>query len=593
MTKYKNLTELVRKGAQQFASHTAMMHKKEDKWQGIRFDELLLKTERLGASLIRLGIEPQENVGIYSRNSPWWAIADYGIYAAGAVTVPVYATNSAAQLAWIVNDAGIRTLFVDDKIRLDAAIAAKNHCPTLENIIVFEKKLSSPGKNIFALDELLTAIQDSERTELERRYQAMNPDTVASIIYTSGTTGEAKGVMLTHGNFDHQIRAVEKDFFVTPKDRSLCFLPLSHVYERSWSYFVLAKGAANWYVSDPKEVLAYLQDARPTIMVSVPRLYEKIYGAVMEKVEQSSALRRRIFHWAVQTGTNYHSRKFQNKWVNPVLKTLYIAADRLALHKVRDVLGGPKNFLSAGGAALNREIEAFFLAAGLLICQGYGLTESSPLITANTPTAYKFGSVGRAGLECEIKIDENGEILAKGPNIMKGYYKNEAATAEALRDGWLHTGDVGFIDEEGYLHITDRIKDLIITSGGKNIAPQRIEMILGQDHYIEQAVAIGEGRKYISALIVPNFPALEEWAASERIPFNKGADLVKIPEVIAFYKQRIARLSVDLGNYEKVKTFALLEAPFSIDSGELTPSLKVKRKVVNEKYKTIIESLYS
>jgi len=593
MNKYKNLTEIVRKGASQFSSLTAMMYKTADGWQGIRFDELLLKTERLGAALLRLGVKRDENIGIYSQNSPWWAIADYGIYSAGAVTVPVYATNSTVQLAWIVNDSQIRVLFVDDKNRLDAALAAKKNCPGLEKIIAFEKELADETKGVYCLHDLLTAIKDDERQELERRYEAMNPETVASIIYTSGTTGEPKGVMLTHGNFDHQIRAVEKDFKVSPKDRSLCFLPLSHVYERSWSYFVLARGAANWYVSDPKEVLAYLQDARPTIMVSVPRLYEKIYGAVMEKIEQSSAIRRRIFYWAVKTGTNYHSRKFHKKWTSPVLKSLYVLADRLALHKVRDVLGGPKNFLSAGGAALNREIESFFLASGLLICQGYGLTESSPLITANTPTAFKFGSVGRPGIECEVKIDDSGEILARGPNIMKGYYKNEAATTETLRDGWLHTGDVGFIDDEGFLHITDRIKDLIITSGGKNIAPQRIEMILGQDHFIEQAVAIGESRKYISALIVPNFPALEEWAATERLQWKSFADLVKIPEVIAFYKQRIARLSIDLGNYEKVKTFALLKEQFSIDSGELTPSLKVKRKVVNEKYKDIIETLYS
>lgn len=588
-----NLASIVWNSAEKFSDAVAMKYKDKSGWHQLSYSEVAAKVKKLAAALIKSGLKAGDKTGIYSQNRPEWSMTDFATLAAGGITVPVYATNSAAQLSWIINDAAVSILFVDDEERLERVLEVRDQMPSLTQIVVFDHALAEKAAGLISLDDFAALADDDNITEMTQRSLAVNGNDLASIIYTSGTTGEPKGVMLSHLNFDHQIRAVSQDFIISTRDRSLCFLPLSHVYERSWSYFVFTHGACNSYVTFPKEILSYLKEVRPTIMVSVPRLYEKIYSAVLEQIEKASSVTQWIFDWSIKIGTNYSYKKLEKRWIDPMTKSFQMLADRLVLHKIRDVMGGPKNFMSAGGASLSKEIETFFFAAGLLICQGYGLTESSPLITANTPNALKFGSVGRPGIECQIRIADNGEILAKGPNIMLGYYKNPEATAETIKEGWLHTGDVGFIDNEGFLHITDRIKDLIITSGGKNIAPQRIETLIGQDFYIEQMVAIGEGRKFISALIVPNFEALEKWAANQNIQWTNHSELISHGEVIHFYNERIQKQSGDLGNYEKVKKFTLLPEPFSMENGEITPSLKIKRKAINEKYRNVIDQMYA
>jgi long-chain acyl-CoA synthetase len=369
---------------------------------------------------------------------------------------------------------------------------------------------------------------------------------------------------------------------------------LSHAYERTRSNYVFRQGAVNNYIANQKEIIAYLSEVRPTCMVSVPRLYEKIYATVYDQVEKTGGLKKTLFNWAVATGIQYAYKKKDGELVGPILSTKHALADKLVLGKLRDVVGGYKKFFSAGGAALAKDIEEFFFACGVLICQGYGLTETSPMSTCNRPGEYKFGTVGKAVLECAIRVSDEGELQIKGPNLMKGYYNKPQATAEVFTtDGWFKTGDVGIIDEEGYIRITDRIKDLIITSQGKNIAPQHIEGVVGLDHYIEQVATIGDKRNYITALVVPSFEALEKYAKDNNIAFANREELVRHPEVVAFYRDRIDRQSAELANYEKIKRFTLMSQEFTQDGGELTPTLKLKRKVVMNKYADVIEHMYA
>ncbi|MCK5348199.1 MAG: long-chain fatty acid--CoA ligase, partial [Desulfobacula sp.] len=422
------------------------------------------------------------------------------------------------------------------------------------------------------------------KDEIHRRQEQIKKNDTTTIIYTSGTTGNPKGVMLTHGNLFHQWESVDANFNVSSKDTSLCFLPLSHVYERMWSYYVYLKGAVHTYLEDPKKIIETLQEVRPTAMVSVPRLYEKIYATVMNRQETASFIKKLLFKQALKTGETYYTALQNNQPISFGLKLKHKIFDKLVLSKIRDVVGGDKNFFSAGGAPLEKSIEEFFFACGLLICQGYGLTETSPMISYNTPASFKFGTVGKPVPNCRVKIAENGEIQVKGPQVMKGYYNNPEKTAEDIVDGWFKTGDVGEFDQDGFLKITDRIKDLIITSGGKNIAPQHIETLVGKDFFIEQIVAIGDNRKFISALVTPSFEALETWAGKKGISYNSIDELINHPRVLKFYRKRIDYHSKLLAQYETIKKFRLIPKPFTIEDGEITPTLKLKRKNINEKY---------
>ena len=398
--------------------------------------------------------------------------------------------------------------------------------------------------------------------------------------------------MLSHGNFFHQIDAVNAHFNVGPEDRSLCFLPLSHVYERTWSYIVFHQGAQNHYIANPRDVLQAFGEVKPTAMVSVPRLYEKIYAAVMDRLAKAPAHRRRLFGWALGVGRQWADARRASRKPGLGLTLQHRLADRLVLRKIRDIVGGDKNFFSAGGAPLAKEIEDFFLDVGLLICQGYGLTETSPMISYNTPRHFKFGTVGRPAPGCRVRIGPDDEIQVQGPNVMLGYYNNPEATQAAFDEGWFRTGDVGRIDDDGFLVITDRIKDLIITSGGKNIAPQRIETAVGKDHYIEQITAIGDRRKYVSALIVPAFEAVEELARERGLAFRSREELVRHPEIIRFFRERIDQQSDELAGFETIKAFTLLPREFSQGEGEVTPTQKIRRKVVEQRFAPEIDAMY-
>ncbi|MCP4133990.1 MAG: long-chain fatty acid--CoA ligase [bacterium] len=590
----EHLALMVRESVKKNGDAVAMRFKKGTEWQPISYTEMGEQILATAKGLLTLNVAEGDMVGIFSENRPEWAIADFAILSLKGVSVPVYATNTDKQTEYIVNDAQIKVLFVGDKAQYSKVLSFADSSKYLEKIIVFDDSIELQGNKSLHLSQFMkTGKESGGDEEIEKRLSAASVDDLATLIYTSGTTGDPKGVMLTHKNFSHQFKAIENGFSVEASDRSLCFLPLSHAYERTWSYYVFRTGAQNNYLANPKEIVEYMSDVKPTAMVSVPRLYEKIYSTVFDRLEKAPGSKKKLFYWALKVGKKYAYKRKDNKMVGPYLKLRHNLADKLVLGKIRDIVGGYKKFFSAGGAALSSEIEEFFLAAGVLVCQGYGLTETSPMITANAPGAFKFGTVGRPVLNCEVKISDEGEILAKGDNIMKGYYNKPDATAEVFdNDGWFKSGDVGIIDEDGYVKITDRIKDLIITSGGKNIAPQRIEMAVGMDHYIEQIATIGDGRKFISALIVPNFEALEEYAKDQGISFSSTEELLKKEEITDFYNKRIKDQSADLAGYEKIKAFSLIPNEFSQEGGELTPTMKIKRKVIKEKYKEIIDAMY-
>jgi long-chain acyl-CoA synthetase len=589
----QHLASMIFQSAQTFANEPAMRIKNSGQWQTTSYQEMGDTIRQIARALLALGVKPGDRVGIFSHNRPEWSLVDFAVLAIGGISVPIYATNTKHQAAYIIDDTEMEIIFTGDQANYDKIQAIKDRSASLKHVIAFddETKLSSGIAQHFS-QFLALGADTSQNAEIDARLADAETDELATIIYTSGTTGEPKGVMLTHGNIFHQFKAMKGQFQVGPGDRSLCFLPLSHVYERSWSFYVYKCGAENNYLANPKEIIAAMSEVKPTVMVSVPRLYEKIYAAAMHGLNQGSNLKEKLFNWSINVGKQYQYALTNNGSTSTMLSLQHKVADKLVLSKVREVVGGPKNFFSAGGAPLAQAIEEFFFAAGLLVCEGYGLTETSPMVTFNTPKAFKFGTVGKLIPDCEVKIAEDGEILVKSPSVTQGYYNKPEATAEAFRSGWFHTGDVGEFDEDGFLRITDRIKDLIITSGGKNVAPQKIETVYAKDHFIEQFIAIGDRRKFISALIVPNFEALEAFAQEQGITFRTREELVENPSVQAFYQDQIASCSAELAPYEQVKAFTLLPAPFAQETGELTPSQKIKRNVILKKFEAQINAMY-
>ena len=591
----EHLASIIHESLARNGEKTAMRYKTDGTWHSISYNEMGHKIKSAAKALLEDGVKENNMIGIFSQNSPEWHITDYAILSVRAVSVPIYATNTAKQAQYIINDAQLKVVFVGDQGQYDKIMSFLNNTSQVEKVIVFEKNVKITGdRSVYFEDYLKSGEKSHKDDDLEKRINAGDPEDLATLIYTSGTTGDPKGVMLTHANIASQFRAIDKHFDVGGDDYSLCFLPLSHAYERTWSNYVFRQGAVNNYMLNSKDVVGFLTEVRPTCMVSVPRLYEKIYATVYDQIEKTGGLKKKMFNWAVENGKKYAFKKKNKSFVGPFLALKHAMADKLVLKKLRDVVGGYKKFFSAGGAALSKDIEEFFYACGVLICQGYGLTETSPMCTCNRPKEFKFGTVGKAVLDCQMRLSDEGELQIKGPNLMKGYYNKPEATAEVMtQDGWFKTGDVGLIDEEGFIRITDRIKDLIITSQGKNIAPQHIETVVGLDHYIEQVATIGDKRNYISALIVPSFENLEKYAKENNIQYSSREELVKKPEIIAFYKDRIDKQSAELANYEKIKRFTLMPHEFTQDSGEMTPTLKLKRKVIMQKYADVIEKMYS
>jgi long-chain acyl-CoA synthetase len=557
-------------------------------------EEALRRVKALRMGLKSLGVQPGDRVALLSENRIEWALADLGSLCAGAVTVPIYPTLLPDTIEYILSESEPVVVFVSTEEQAAKIHQIRDRLPSVRDVISFERtslpdiltldKVKQIGQNL--LEDNPPAPRD-ECAEIDK-------DSPCSIIYTSGTTGNPKGVVLSHWNFVSNVLNIKDQVPISSADICLSFLPLSHVLERMGGLFtMLAVGAGIAYAERMDTVPQDILDVQPTFMISVPRLYEKIYGKALGTAAGAGFPKKNIFFWARTVGIKMAQMRADGESPGGWFKFQYAVADKLVFSKLRAKLGGRIQLMISGGAPLNMKINQFFNGAGLNILEGYGLTETSPILTANTFHNFRFGSVGKPIPDTEIKIAEDGEIMARGPQVMLGYYKNEAATREVLsEDGWFATGDIGKFDEDGFLYITDRKKDLIVTAGGKNIPPQPIENKYVANKYVAQAVVIGDKRQYLSALIVPNFETLEEFGAGKGLSAMSPSDLVKHPEIHKLFEGIVESMNGDLPGFSQVRKFALLEREFTLDDGELTPTMKIKRFAINRMYKETIDTLY-
>jgi len=588
----ETLAHLFLNTVRSYPKDNLMLYKKNGRYLPISTAELEKKVTYLALGLNNIRLSKGDKLIIISENRPEWVMTDLAVVCQGGLTVPIYTSLTSSQAEYIIQDSEASIVVVSDQWQREKIEEIKNRLNKVKYFITFEEEAISGYLNFSELLKIGEKVFLEKPGRFEEMIFSVAPEDEASLIYTSGTTGVPKGVILTHHNFISNVKTCVSMFDITSRDTVLSFLPLSHVLERMVMFAYLYAGATIGFAESVEAVAQNLLEVRPNIMVSVPRVFEKIYARVMDSILSGSPLKRKIFFWAQKVGKKYGQRKLLGAKISPWLKVKRSLAHKLVFSKIIERTGGRIRFFISGGAPLSKDIAEFFYSIGLVIYEGYGLTETSPVLAVNRPGALKFGTVGRPIPEVEIKIAEDGEILARGPNIMKGYYKKEAETREALKGGWFHTGDIGYLDEDGFLVITDRKKDIIVTSGGKNVAPQAIENLLKTSPYISNVVVIGDRRKFISALIVPNFEKLEELARAKNVKFNNRKDLVSRREIIDFIKGEVDRATVNLASYEKIKKIALLERELEIEKEEITPTLKVKRTSIENRYRELIEGLY-
>jgi long-chain acyl-CoA synthetase len=582
--------------AEKYHYRTCIRHKEDGKYKDISFTEMKRNVMNLGLGLISLGVRKGDIVTIFSENRWEWLVSDLAILSIGAADAPIYSTCSGEEAAYIINDSGSKVVFVSNKEHLDRLLSVKSRIKGVKKIICFENA-AAKGKSIITFSDVIeTGASAKDRKIFETCIGEIEPQDLATLIYTAGTTGNPKGVMLTHDNIVttvHQCHASHP--MLSQNDETLSLLPWSHSLGRIVGiYLMYHVGAVISLAESFATALTNLVEIRPTLLVSVPRIFEKMYSSILSKEQNSPPLRQKLFNWAKEVADRSVDYIVQKKQIPFGLRIQYDLAEKLVFSRIRAALGLDRLTVSVnGGGPLANGIERFFNGAGIALHNGYGLTETSTVTNTNTFDAFEFGSVGRPVAETKVKLADDGEILIKGPQVMKGYWEKPDETKAAFdSEGWLMTGDIGRIDERGFLYITDRKKDIIITSGAKNISPQNIENTLITDAYIEQAVVVGEGRKYLSALIVPNYIELSSWARSERLTFDSNEELVSRPDVIEFYRKRIENAMKKYARVEQIRKFRLLSSEFSIDGGELTPTLKLKRKFINEKYSDVIEGMY-
>lgn len=593
---YTNLTGIIRDNSLQYGSRDALYYQMPDKsWKPITWTDFWHSIWDLASALLREGVKPGNRIAIMARNMPEWTVADYAIQLVRAVSVPLFSSTSESQAAFILNETESIIFLVGEQEQYDVAVNIIPTVPSLKKIIAFDPstKLNSGPDSQHYPDFVKNAKSADYDSRLEKLFNESDEQDLCTIIYTSGTSGEPKGVMLSLANFNHCIRIHDLRINISDSDVSLCFLPLSHIFERGWTFLVLSKGMTNYYLRNPKEVVDAVKVVKPTLMCSVPRFFEKTYEGVNAEIAKSSKAKQAIFKWAIQVGGKRLDYIWNKQKVPFLLKMNYAIADMLVLAKGRGALGGNFRFMVCGGAALSLEIIHFFEQVGIHIKIGYGLTETVATITCLLDDDLNTSSVGKVMPTIDVKIGENDEVMVKGGTVFMGYYKKPQLTAEAFKDGYFCTGDAGRLDENGYLYLKDRIKDIIKTSSGKYVAPQKIEALLGGDKYIEQITLIGNERKYITALVVPAAAAFSLLVKELRVENKTREEQVKLKEVLGFYQNRINILQKDLSPYEQVKKFILLPMEFTIQTGELTSSLKIKRKVVAEQFKAEIESMYA
>lgn len=580
-----------------FAHKQLFFEKKNKEWVGYNGTAIKTTVERLASGLRALGLNRGDHLAILSNNNPRWAFSDYASAISGIVSVAVYPTLTAQQTQYIIHHSEARLLFAENQRQIDKVLAIKGDCPHLQTIVSFDSSITPTEGFIITFDDLLQLGADHLAKQAEFSWETESKKVQAAdlltLIYTSGTTAEPKGVMLTNGNIASNVADCQIANPTDDQDVFLSVLPMSHIFERTGEYYGLCNGATIYYAEDIAKMVANLEEVQPTVMFAVPRLFEKMYSRITTKLSQGSAVKKAIGNWAIRTGEAVSGRRRngRHRWRDSISLAL---ADKLVYSKIKSLFGKRFKWFICGGAPLAPDIGRFFDAIGVTILEGYGLTEASPVISGNLWNANRYATVGPPLQNVEVKIAADGEILARGPSIMQGYFKDEAATAAALDDdGWLHTGDIGMFDDQNYLHITDRKKNIIVTAGGKNVVPLALENALAMDDYIEQVVVVGDQRKFVSALIVPSFDKLSAWARNLEIQYSEYEELVRNSQVMAHFKEIIHHKMEPFARFEQVKKFVLLHQPFTIEDGTLTPKLSIKRKIVETRYADLIEALYT
>jgi long-chain acyl-CoA synthetase len=574
---------------QVLSSKVALNFKENHQWKSYTWQEFTNLVKQTANTLKFLGAKPDDNIAIYADNMPQWVILDFAILSIGAVTVPIFATINSEQAEYIIEEANVKIILAGNEKQYTNCLKIYSKGTSLEHILVAKNNIELKSKYSYHFYHLIK----DQPTDYEVAYK--DKDDIASIIYTSGTTGEPKGVMLSHGNFIEACNAHKSFFGFSPKnENSLVFLPLSHVFEKCWSSFVLSCGGQVSFCENPREISQFLIEVKPTAMCSVPRFFQKIYISVNEKIQNSPKILNKLFKSALNIGRKYANFKRNDKKIPFSLAVQYKIIDTLFFKKIKKKLGGNLWFIPVGGASISPEITEFFDSIGFHLRVGYGLTETSATVAAFPLKNYEYNSVGKPMTGVQIRIGAENEILIKGYGVFKGYYKKEKETKDAFTaDGWFKTGDAGKFDDNGNLIIIDRIKDLMKTSNGKYICPQLIENLLTNDNFIEKAVVIGDNKPYVTALLVPNFEALKRLADSLNIHFNSYDELISNQKIKDLFTTRINHIQKNLSEFEKIKKFQLLPMDFNMDQGEITPTLKVRRKIVLEKFKFLIEDMYN
>lgn len=582
--------------ASRHGKQDALNHKVGDDWVNISAETFVERVRNVALGLADLGIKPGDRIALLSENRPEWSIADLAILSLGAINVPIYTTQAVDQIRYILTDSGTRAIFISNVKLFKHAAKALEGLDFLERVIFFDGPTTPDtdrSTTLEAVEKSGRELVANKPAAFEAYLKAIRPNDLATIIYTSGTTGEPKGVMLTHANFVSNVLAVSASLPISSSDVALSVLPLSHIFERTGFYIFCYNGVSVYYTASFDQVGENLREVRPTVMTAVPRLFEKVYHRIVKKGLSQKGWKRRVFVRSLEVGQRYAELKDKGKLVGPITALQQRLANQLVFSKWREGVGGRLRYFVSGGAPLSPALSYAFLAAGIPILQGYGATETC-IVSANRPDNNQVGSVGLPFGGIEISIAEDGEILLRGPNVMRGYYGHPEETASVLNDEWFATGDVGHVDKEGHLYITDRKKDLFKLSNGKYIAPQQIESLLKQSEFVSQVVVVGTGRKQPAALIVPEWEALKQALsdAGEKFPTDR-VSLASFPAAIKLVQSDVALLTKELADYERIRRIVLLSDEFTIDKGELTPTLKIKRRVVDQKFASLIEELYS
>ncbi len=599
---YHHLAELVHRRAEQYKDKTALSYydKFKKKWRDVSWRRFSKRVMNTAWAMAEIGIASKERVGIYSQNMRQYLYTDFATYANRAIMVPIYATSSVSQVEYIVNDAEIHVLFVGEQFQYNNAYKVQQQSKTLRKLVVFDQNVvfHPEDKTSIYFDDFVAMGENSNsQVAVNMRMNSIREDDMACIMYTSGTTGEPKGVVLHHYSFIETFRSHDVRLPMTSrKDVSLCFLPLAHIFEKAWTYFALHRGMTVAINLDPKEIQKAVKQVRPTIMCSVPRFWEKVYSGVTELIDNSTGIKKWIFTDAIRTGRKYNI-DYKNKGIKPPIGTSvkFFLYNNTVFRLLKTVIGIERgNIFPCAGAPLSNTINEFLHSVNIPLLYGYGLTETTATVSCFTGNDFTFGTVGTILENLDVKIGENNEILVKGKTLMSGYYKKPEATAEAFtEDGYLRTGDAGYINEKNEIVLTERIKDLFKTANGKYIAPQAIEVKLLEDKYIDQVAIIADQRKFVSALIVPNFDNVQAFANRHNIAYTDNKSLVNNKEIRILIANHIEQQTIDFASYEKVKRFALLAQPFTMENGELTNTLKLRRRVIEEKFADVIDAMYS